>query len=237
MRLYMHVFVNIYIVFAYIMNSVSLKTTLAVSLGCLHDDVRAEPGSWLVVGMIPVFDKRKAQRAGRPLHGPHGTARRRIALMHQCLSAVLEGWNVLSMGNKILQWADGTWRRTRLLITAFFMDQPEADTYCCDTAQSCKLCHCPKHRLHEPVEHPPKHADAIKAKVERIADGYNISAKRLFRRRGTTWTPTDDCKPTLYEKCREATGGVHIMPNALWDIPGCDVQHCVSTDTCRYIDI
>lgn len=91
MRLYMHVFVNIYIVFAYIMNSVSLKTTLAVSLGCLHDDVRAEPGSWLVVGMIPVFDKRKAQRAGRPLHGPHGTARRRIALMHQCLSARRDG--------------------------------------------------------------------------------------------------------------------------------------------------
>ena len=35
---------------------------IAVSLGCLHDDVRAEPGSWLVVGMIPVFDKRKAMR-------------------------------------------------------------------------------------------------------------------------------------------------------------------------------
>ena len=111
----MHVFLNIYIVFAYIMNSVSLKTTLAVSLGCLHDDVRAEPGSWLVVGMIPVFDKRKAERAGRPRHGPHGTAHRRIALMHQCLSALLEEWNVLSAGNKILQWADGTWCRTHLL--------------------------------------------------------------------------------------------------------------------------
>jgi hypothetical protein len=35
----------------------------AVSLGCFplgyfHDDVRSEPGSWLVVGMIPVFDKK-----------------------------------------------------------------------------------------------------------------------------------------------------------------------------------
>jgi hypothetical protein len=126
----------------------------AVSLGCFHDNVRAEPGSWLVVDMIPVFDKKKAGRAGRPQYGPHGTARRRIGLMHQCLSALLEGWNVLSAGNKILQWADGTWRRTRLMITGFFMDQPEADIYCCDTAQSCKLCNCPKHRLHEPVEHP-----------------------------------------------------------------------------------
>ena len=29
-----------------------------VSLGCFHHDVRSEPGSWLVVGMIPVFDKK-----------------------------------------------------------------------------------------------------------------------------------------------------------------------------------
>jgi hypothetical protein len=226
----MCIFVHIYIVFACFMKTVSLNTTFAVSLGCLHDDVRAKPGSWLVVGMIPVLDKKKAARAGRPPLGPHGTARQRIALMHQCLSALLEGWNVLSAGNKILQWADGTWRRTRLLITGFFMDQPEANTYCCDTAQSCKLCHYPKHRLHEPVEHPPKHAHAMKAKVERIADGYNISAKRLFCREGTAWSPTDDCNPTLYEKRRAATGGIHIMPNALWDITGCDVQHCVSTD-------
>jgi hypothetical protein len=81
----------------------------AVSLGCFHDDVRAEPGSWLVVGMIPVFDKNKAARAGQQQHGPHGTAHSSIALMHQCLSALLEGWKVLSAGNKILQWADGTW--------------------------------------------------------------------------------------------------------------------------------
>jgi hypothetical protein len=43
-------------------------------------------------------------------------------------------------------------REKNVLVT--FMDQQEADTYCCDTAQSCKLCHCPKLRLHEPVEHP-----------------------------------------------------------------------------------
>jgi hypothetical protein len=39
---------------------------LAVSLGCVHDDVRAEPGSWMVVGMIPVFDKKKATRGKGP---------------------------------------------------------------------------------------------------------------------------------------------------------------------------
>jgi hypothetical protein len=33
-----------------------------VSLGCIHDDVRSEPGSWIVVGMILIFDKKKATR-------------------------------------------------------------------------------------------------------------------------------------------------------------------------------
>jgi hypothetical protein len=55
--------------------------------------------------------KKKAARLG----DPHGTALQHIALMHQCLSALLEEWNVLSAGNKILQWADGTWCRTHLL--------------------------------------------------------------------------------------------------------------------------
>ena len=38
----------------------------AVSFGNLHDDVQAEPRSWLVVGMIPVFDKKKATRGKGP---------------------------------------------------------------------------------------------------------------------------------------------------------------------------
>jgi hypothetical protein len=52
-------------------------------------------------------------------------------------------------------WADcGFWHRTNVLpgLTAFFSDQPEADTYSCDNAQSCKRCHCPSLRdsLHAP---------------------------------------------------------------------------------------
>jgi hypothetical protein len=49
---------------------------VTVSLGCIHDDVRSEPGSWIVVGMIPIFDKKKATRkpggpgSGSPLSTP-----------------------------------------------------------------------------------------------------------------------------------------------------------------------
>ena len=41
---------------------------MTVSLGCIHDDVRTEPGSWIVVGMIPIFHKEKATRPN-PSHG------------------------------------------------------------------------------------------------------------------------------------------------------------------------
>ena len=103
----------------------------AVSLGCFHDDVRAEPGSWIVVGMIPIYDKKKATRVPfkRPASGPNGATRRRISLTHQCLGALLEGWNALTEKSKIIQWADSVWRRTRIILAGLFMDQPEADTY------------------------------------------------------------------------------------------------------------
>ena len=60
-----------------------------MSLGCLHDDVRAEPGSWLVVGMIPVFDKQKAMQTGNQTDtGATGAPRRRVSLHHQCFGAL-----------------------------------------------------------------------------------------------------------------------------------------------------
>jgi hypothetical protein len=39
---------------------------MTVSLGCIHDDVRSELGSWIVVGMIPIFDKKKETRPKLP---------------------------------------------------------------------------------------------------------------------------------------------------------------------------
>ncbi len=130
-----------------------------MSLGCIHDDVRSEPGSWIVVGTIPVFDKKKSTHTKlRSEDGPNGASRRRIKITHKCLGALLEGWNALTDPVKVLQWADGVWRRTRILLQAFFSDQPEADTYCCDSSQSCKLCHYPKNMLHLPEKHAPKYA-------------------------------------------------------------------------------
>ncbi len=60
-----------------------LRVPFSLSLGWFHDYARAEPGSWPVMGMIPVFDKKKAVRAGRPEDGPKSAARRRIFVTHQ----------------------------------------------------------------------------------------------------------------------------------------------------------
>jgi hypothetical protein len=62
------------LVYWYLYCYTSLKgPCFAVSLGCIHDEVWSEPGSWLVVGMIPVFDKKKAIRTKlRTEDGPMG---------------------------------------------------------------------------------------------------------------------------------------------------------------------
>ena len=215
--------------------SCTLTSRITVSLGCIHDDVRSEPGSWIVVGMIPIFDKKKATRPKlRSEDGPNGAARRRVEITHKCFGALLEGWNALTEKVKVLQWADGVWRRTRILLSALFSDQPEADTYCCDSAQSCKLCHCPKDLLHQAGEHAPKYAHSQEAKVLRAADGLlNNKTGKLFKRQGSKWTATDACNKSAYEKQRKALNGTHIMPNALWGIKGFDVQRMVCI--CMYL--
>jgi hypothetical protein len=211
-----------------------------VSLGCIHDEVLAEPGSWLVVGMIPVFDKKKAtQTKLQTEDGPMGASRRRIQITHTCIEAFLEGWNALTQNTKVLQWADGLWRRTRIILRAIFSDQPEADTYCCDSDQSCKLCHCPKDKLHEPAEFPPKNASSQERKVNRAADGLlNDKAGCLFRRQGCVWIPLSDNK-AAYERQRKALNGTHIMHNAWWGVNAFDVQQMVwnYTNIIIYLEI
>jgi hypothetical protein len=70
---------------------------MTVSLSCIHDDVRLQPGRWIVVGIIPIFDKKKATRPKLSTEdGPQGAAHRRIEITHLSLAALLEGWNSLT---------------------------------------------------------------------------------------------------------------------------------------------
>ena len=40
-----------------------------VSLGNIYDSKRSEPGSWMVVGIIPAFSLKKARKAGHKRDG------------------------------------------------------------------------------------------------------------------------------------------------------------------------
>ncbi len=115
----------------------TLRSGLTVPLGFIYDDVRSEPGSWVVVGKILVFDETKATRTKlRTEDGLQGASRRRIFIADQCFGALLEGCNALTKTPKILQWADGVWRKTHIMLSGLLSDQPEADTYCCEGAQT-----------------------------------------------------------------------------------------------------
>ena len=195
--------------------------------------MRSEPSSWTVVGVIPVHDKKKAVRAGRPLQGHKSCARRKTGLLHQCYNAVLQGWDELTSTPKRLLWADGIWRWTQFCFRALLADQPECDTYCCDTSQSCKICTCPKDRLHLPqpgiINYPLKRDYKVQDEVYKAADGVYSNRKPLFERMGTGpfWRPTIDCNKSAYEKTRVKLNGTHIMPNAFWNRAGFDVQQMV----------
>ena len=204
-----------------------------VSLGCFCDNVRSEPGSWIVVGMIPVFDKQKAKRAHRPEDGPNSCSARRIALFHQCYGALLQGWNQLTSGVKAMEWADGIWRRTKLLLRGIFADQPETDSFCCDSAQNCKFCHCPKQMLHLPGRYGRKSASKVKEMVYKAADGVFSKGVPLMNRSGPVWRPTAPINKAQYEKTRKNyLNGTHIINNAFWNVSGFDVQSMVPPVYC-----
>ncbi len=77
--------------YAIICMKMPAHTSCASLFHCLWADfmtMRAEPGSWPVMGMIPVFDKKKAVRAGRPEDGPKSAARRRICVTHQVCKTI-----------------------------------------------------------------------------------------------------------------------------------------------------
>ena len=208
--------------------------SLAVSLANIHDDVRSEPGSWIVVGMIPMFNKTVAGRAGRPKKGPNGCPRRKVELLHQCYHALLKGWNQITEKVKILQWADGAWRRSMIFLGGLLSDQPEADSFCCDGSQTCKTCKCPKTHL---VSHfrtfPLRNASAEQQAVYAAATG-------LFerdRRKDVKWKPTRACSQAEYERQRVKLGGKHLMENAFWGRNHFDVQLQVCIRTYLYVSV
>jgi hypothetical protein len=76
---------------------------VSVSLGNIYDSKRSEPGSWMVVGIIPAFSLKKAIKAGRKRDGMGGCARRHIQILQLSYGKLLDKWNAKTEDVKKLQ--------------------------------------------------------------------------------------------------------------------------------------
>ena len=215
-----------------------------MSLGCFHDDIRTRPETWAVVGCIPVFNHKEAKAAGRPGDGPDGCPRRAKELLHQAYAKVFEDWNEKTRTVKYLKFADGIFRRCKMIVVGLIGDQPETDDLCCDGSQSCKCCKCPKDKLHE-VGHRYQAKSAAEVK-KAVRDAYagkwpgwenapeQCCSKlrvpgpkvpiQLFELKEGKWCATAACTQAVYSRVRTALRGVHLMENAFWEVYGLDIQ-------------
>jgi dipeptide/tripeptide permease len=192
-----------------------------------------------LVGMIPVFRDNVALRAGRHRQGPDGCSRRKIHLLHQCYAKLLDGRNSLTERVKILQWADGLWRRSYIFMAALLGDQPEADAFCCDGSQTCKLCKCPKKSLCNTTHrYPLRNASQEQQAVYKLADGNGSIGSKLFERNtraDVVWKKQRACTNYRYEVSRKKIGMKHLLQNAFWGKRHFDVQLQVCIDTYLYV--
>jgi len=151
----------------------------------------------------------------------------------------LDGWNSLTERVKILQWADGVWRRSYIFLAALLGDQPEADAFCGDGSQTCKICKCPKRSLCDTTRrYPLRNASQEQQAVYQVADGNGSIASKLFerdRRADVVWKKQRACTKYRYEVSRKTVGGKHLLQNAFWGKRHFDNQLQVCMDMYLYV--
>ena len=65
------------------------------------------------------------------------------------LSLIVKDLNAISETTVMLRYPDGLERESYIMLAGTIQDQQELDKLCCEGAQNCKQCLCPKGRLHE----------------------------------------------------------------------------------------
>ena len=111
--------------------------------------MRTEPGSWTVVGCLPIYNNKATKR---PKKGPFSSRRRKIDILHLSYARLFEDFNRKTLNAQRLRWADGIFRWSLFILAMHLGDQPEHDTILCEGSQTCKLCMCPRGKLHETGE-------------------------------------------------------------------------------------
>ncbi len=76
----------------------------------IHEDMRAKPSSWTVVGWMPILDEDKSSR---PSQGYYSDSARNVLLHHQCWNLFLQTWPDIEDPAHVIMYADGKARLTR----------------------------------------------------------------------------------------------------------------------------
>jgi hypothetical protein len=141
----------------------------------------------------------------------------------------MDDYNSISGSIVDLFWADGVERHCLIMWAFWLSDQEEADKLCCSQSQCCKVCVCPKDRLHEPfTKFARRSAKEEEKKVRDAFKGIFPGQRGVLDRHpplfklGTCpssgrprWMPTKHCSNAIYEKVRKQLG-LHLVENGLW---------------------
>ncbi len=80
------------------------------SLMNIHEDMRAKPSSWTVLGWLPIIDEEKSLR---PTQGYQCDSARNVRLHHQCWNLFLQTWPDIEDPARVIMYGDGKARLTR----------------------------------------------------------------------------------------------------------------------------
>jgi hypothetical protein len=151
------------------------------------------------------------------------------------VAVIMDDYNEIGKTPIWLRFPDGISRLAYIMMAGWIADQQEQDKMCAETSQRCKQCVCPKDRLHEAhTKWARRKGREVERAVRRAAFEGRLPGERglpsmpvLFkqevdkRSKRPRWMPTAAClqnegRNGLYEKTRQALGGVHLVENALW---------------------
>ena len=146
------------------------------------------------------------------------------------LSLIVQDLNAIFETTVMLCYPDALERESYIMLAGTIQDQQELDRLCCEGAQNCKQCLCPKGRLHEAhTRFPPRISKDVEKAVRNAALHGRLPGDRglpshqpLFtegldpKSRVLRWFPTAYCTNKRYEEVRKLVGGVHMVLNAIW---------------------
>jgi hypothetical protein len=146
------------------------------------------------------------------------------------LSLIIQDLDAISETTVMLHYRDALERESYIMLAGTTQDQQELDRLCCEGAQNCKQCLCPKRLLHEAhARFPARKGKDVEKAVRNAALQGRLPGDRglpshqplftegLDPKRGVLrWFPTAYCTSKRYEEVRKLLGGVHMALNAFW---------------------